>query len=243
MKWFKKPITLHFYTYMQHAYDHAKPKPSGYFMPQWWKTLDRTPRKLASLEGDSKEKVNMRNCYGMTSMYQHGLIIPMWCDFQVDIGEIGLDFTYWVSADGQTMVDNHPPSQHNSFWHPDKYAHLKLVSPWFAVCDEVVPFFWLDCGWNRNTQDEYSIPQAIVEYKYQGTTNVNVLFHRKPQKYSCFIRHGEPLVQIVPLSDRPLKIKTHLVSEPEFARLKAKTLSHVTFTNTYKYIRQLKENR
>lgn len=235
MRWFKKPLVLKFYTTNKGVFESAKPKPAGNFLPDWWKKLPKETREVKNFELlQLNMHANMRGCVGMKLMYQHGIVIPLWCDLYFEIGKIGETEFQFAAADRDTNVELHPPTQHNAYWDNSLYQHIKIISPWRVVCDEVVPFLFIDPYWHRNTQNRYSIPPGIVEYKYQYVTNVNMFFNRSTESYSLLLKHGEPLVQLIPLVDRLIKTETHLVSQEEFNRISNYKPS---FSNAYKYNR------
>lgn len=246
MRWFKKPLVLKFYTTNAGAYQTAKPKPAGSFVPVWWKSLPTKKRKLESIESyDMGDYTNMRGCVGMKHMYQYGAVIPMWCDMHVEISQLGTSEYRWRAADTTVEVGSHSSGQHNHYWNNHFYQHVKFVSPWHIVCEELTPFMFLDCYWSRNTQNQYTIPPGIVEYKYQHSAHINTFFSRAHETYSILIEHGQPMVQVVPLSDRPVKVETYLISPEELTRLVPLTAHRPTFVDLYKHNRRAieKENQ
>lgn len=238
MKFFNKlkPITLNFYTNHIAAYELAQPKAASSFLPDWWKNLP-VPKLVPDIDVlQSPSFSNMRSCPGMKHMYQRGCIIPLWSDIAVEISEIGNDNYRWRSSDVTLGMEIHHPDQFNHYWGLDNYQHLKLILPWEIQCDEPEPFLYIDCCWNRNTQNRYSVLSGIMEFKHQHSGNVNMLFSKLPEKYTLILRHLTPMVQLIPLSNRPLKIKTHLVGEDKIINLRGLNYRRPTFIDTYKTV-------
>jgi hypothetical protein len=93
---------------------------------------------------------------------------------------------------------------------------------------------WVQNTWAFNKPDEIILPPGINGYKFQTGTNIN-MFARSAevgQSKKILIESGKPMVNIVPMSERKLKIKTHLVDEFEFNKIDSKNIA-VKFNNLY----------
>lgn len=247
MKFFNKlkPITLNFYTNHLAAYELAQPKAASSFLPDWWKNLP-TQKVVLDIDALQERKyLNMRSCPGMKHMYQRGCIIPLWSDIAVEISEVGTDSYRWQSSDAAFGVEPHHPDQFNHHWDVENYQHIKLILPWQIQCDEPEPFLYIDCCWNRNTQNRYSVLSGILEFKHQHTGNINMIFSKMPEKYTLLLKHLTPMFQLIPLSNRPLRIKTHFVEEEKIKNFRVLGEHRPTFMDAYKTVVQTlrKENK
>ena len=95
---------------------------------------------------------------------------------------------------------------------------MKLITPWRIKEKTGVNFMFTNTFWHNNTST-YTVPNGVVNYKYQTTASVNMVVNKNvfPNKFE--IKAGEPLAHVIPMSDKQLKIKLHLVTVEEYAKL------------------------
>jgi hypothetical protein len=111
----------------------------------------------------------------------------------------------------------------------DGYSHIKLGSPWLFKEKTGVKFSWHQSDWHRtDIIDRCRIVSGVVDYKYQNQTNVN-LFVKKSTNVE--FKAGEPLVHIIPISDKRVVLKTHLVDPLEFSKMEYRPAQ---YTNSYR---------
>jgi hypothetical protein len=95
-------------------------------------------------------------------------------------------------------------------------GHIKLTSPWFFEEKQGIKFSWNPCMWNgTHHKADMHILSGVVDYKYQHTTNVNAFI-----KHGSIVKldAGEPLVHLIPLSDKKVKVRNHLLTDAEFSK-------------------------
>jgi hypothetical protein len=109
-------------------------------------------------------------------------------------------------------------SQHATEQIPEGYKHLihaKLNSYWFIKESTGVKFLVNEPTWNYlSSPISPKIVPGIFDFKYQRATNVNMFFQRKNLVYKFLA--GTPMAHIIPLSDKNIEIKKHLVSYKEW---------------------------
>jgi hypothetical protein len=150
----------------------------------------------------------------------------MWSDLDVDIKP---NFAYdWKFADGESKIEPHPIYQTGSFLLDIGYIHMKVVAPWRFVCKEDIDWHFAQPVWNHEAAKDYCVPSGVLNFKYQTNVNINVLFRNNPN--NIHIPHGHPMAHIIPLSERPVKVHNHLVSEEEF---KKRSWRPITFRGSY----------
>lgn len=204
MKLFNRSITLDCYTTDPQVYEHAKIQQAGKFIPDWWKSL---PKDVPF--------PTMRQCAGFIDLYKKSFVLPLWSDLDVSID--GNQFQ-WQYADNLSSAGNHAKNQFGEWIGEDSILHLKLNSPWRLRCDKEVFFQWSDATWEEDRVFKYMTPTAIVEYKYQHATNVNLLFN-KERVQEIRLHHGTPLVFITPITENKVVLKHHLVSESKMKEI------------------------
>jgi hypothetical protein len=93
--------------------------------------------------------------------------------------------------------------------------------------------------WNFNTNDtsEFIIPPAVVDFHYQHGNNIN-LFIKTDVKSEFLFPHGQPMAHLMPLTERKIVLKHHLLSYDEYNKFSAKQ-SLITFTGKYKKVKRI----
>lgn len=214
----KKKIVLDCFTDRPDVIKYSSVDYAHKFFPDWWKNLNKT--FIAKENNIDVELATIKTCVGFIEQYQHGIIIPMWSDFHIKLGSTIKPEYFWKFSDNISSCGNHSSEQRGSEYLPDnKYCHVKLNSPWFFKCNEDIKFALTPTFWNFYKPEDILIPPGILDFKYQMATNINIFFWYKEKEETYYIKHGKPLVQFIPLSERKLKIKTHLVSKEEMDKL------------------------
>jgi len=230
----KRKLVLDMFTCNQQIFDVGKPKMATQFFPEWWKEL-----KTQLSDNQIVPQPTMKRCIGFVDHYKHGFIVPMWSDFRIEFGVIGTENHYALCSDGYTPVVQHPTNQRGSYAPPDKYCNMKLESPWTAQCKEDVYFKWEQPTWNMKELNAYVVLPATVEFKYQHSINVHLMFPRSSNTKIRQINFGDPVVHVTPISERPLDIRYHMVTPTEYDRFLFG--KRITFLNSYRTYKRAKD--
>lgn len=224
-----KKLVLNCYTHDKNVYQTGKPNYSSKFLPNWWKNLDQ----FVYHDNNFFPSPTMKNCLGIIQYYSRGIIIPLWCDLAVEIGERGtIDFR-WQYADKKSEGDQHPMHQMGHYLDEREYSHLKLYSPWLFEMSEDISWTWTEPTWNTLKQYDYKILPAVTEYKSINATHINMLFSKGENRKRLLIEHGTPMVHLIPITERRIEIKHHLISEQEW-KIKLKSATE-KFYKTHSY--------
>lgn len=227
-----KPIIVDMYTDRSYVYEFAKPAPSSEFYPDWWFALHPT------IKDGSIDQPTMVSCEGFLAQYRRGLIIPMWSDLMLEVAAEGSVGCRWAYADNKSAAQVHMPAQRGSYLPDGKYQHLKLDVPWVFRCDEDVSFQLLQPMWNFDDPDSLLIPPGVLNFKYQFAANINMFIRRTPKAQEILIPHGQPMVQLIPLTERPVLFRPHLVTAEEMSKQSALKTT-IKFAGTYRRIKSL----
>jgi hypothetical protein len=217
----KKSIVLDCFTANKDVYDFAPIQKASNFYPQWFKNMPPT------YEVEKHFMPTLKTCEGFIGYYQHGIIMPLWCDLALRIEDKNFFLSF---SDLKTSAVFHSPEQWKSFADPSKVGHFKINTPWAFKCKEEINFLLKNPYWHYEPFMDFDIVEGIVNYKYQSTTNVNI-FLKINQSKIINVNFKNPLAHIIPLSDRRIEIKNHLISEEEFKNINRVPL--VSFTNNY----------
>jgi len=216
------------------AYDTVPLDYSKKYYPQWWKNLERKEFNSNTFSLDT----NAKSCTAIIDFHKNGITLPMWSDF---VFKQETDGSYrWIYSDGFSSATEHPVNQRAGF--KDNYMHLKFISPWRIRSEKNVYFMFVPHYYNLNDVN-YDIVPGTVEYFYQNSTNVNMLIERCSNE--IFIPVGQPMVNLVPLSEREVVLKNHLLTDSEWTRFDKKSAS-ISFCRkyyTYKTLYKEKEKK
>jgi hypothetical protein len=235
-KLFNRPIIVHIYTNREELLLESRPNKSVKYYPNWWKELP--------LEYDLSEvgalgwSSTMKRCSGFTDQYQKGFIIPMWTDIAIAMDKKGSTGASWQSADMLTGLDNHSQKQRGTYLPETDFLHLKVNNPWRIVCKEDVQFMMVQPTWNFENPSDIIIPTGFLEFKYQHSAHINMFLKRKNTAQNLRFNQGEALVQLIPLTERPLKIKYHLIDDLEYNKMFNKS---TRFTKRYQVRKEAKK--
>ena len=231
-----KTIQLDCFTTRPDVHDFYPVNYTNKFYPNWWKKMP----KLITNPKNPWGSATLKACTGLNNFYSTGLTIPLWSDLFLDFLSDGN--VAWQFADYTTLVNPHPPSQMEGYIDLRKYYHLKINSPWAFRCKEDVNFAWTQNTWSFDEPDNIIIPPAIIDYKYQRGVNINFFGRRTKINSNFIIKAGQPMVNIIPLSERKLKIHTHLVDNFEYSKITSVSGSF-SFHSNYPLIKQLIKNK
>lgn len=199
------------------------------FLPEWYKKLP------AYLEPGHKS--TMKICPGIREYFNQGFTIPLWSDHSIS----------WKDGELTELLSprntqSFPGGPHPNYQWGESFpgwAHVKLVNPWFFSTDEMIPFLVLDAVWNKNDLSDYVIPQGIVEFKYQHSAHVQLFL--SPNKNNLEMKAGEPLVNIIPLTEREIKLEICEMTQEIYNKIVKNY--HWTWDNLYYKTRKLLEGK
>lgn len=232
MFWFckPKPVDVYFYTTREDVFNHARPKRASNFLPDWWKNL---PRKL-TYEGSETPlfpSSTLKGCPAFTNLYTSGFMFPMWSDLNVEVD--GDNFRYQF-ADRTSSLSPHPKAQFGACDLLDKYLHLKILNPWLAQSKSKVNFLAVPPTWNNFGHDDVVVLPGSYGFRQFTFANINLLFKKAPQKIVHSLLFGQPVLHMVPITDRPIRLHYDLVSDAEMAKIKSKSPVLMMWDNRYR---------
>jgi len=221
----KSTIEMDAFTHWEHVYKYSPIIEARQKVPDWFTSMEG---KYMILD-DLVPQATIKMCPAIQDYVLRGVIMPLWSDLAIAIEE---RIVRWQFADMLTENESHPERQWAPFRSPYDYAHMKLRSPWILSCKEEVLFSWEKPFFHNDLPKEIEIVSGIDEYKYQNSSNVN-FFVDVRQDNKLTIPQGTPLVRLLPLSDKKVRIKNHLVDEAEWKK-KALKNQPVKFINQYR---------
>lgn len=224
---FKRRSTIHLdcFTMIPEVVELFPIETSSKCLPQWWKELKST------VEYQGPERGTLKRCPGIGDLFTSGFVIPAWRDF-------------WFSTNSgmltirpENTADIHHPSQWGSAL--KNYNHAKLISPWKIKEKTGTKFLFSNVFWYHNDH-RFFVPNGVVEYKINHTTNVNIVIQKNIFPKEFYINAGQPLVQCIPLTDKKIKLHLHLINELEYTRMQS---YHFTFSGQYYKVKKILQDR
>ena len=214
-------IILEVFTNQQYVMDQCQPTLAKNFIPEWWKTLpaSRTETNLYT-DGSPVPISSMKQCPAINEILKQGVIFPSWCELHLKADKMGrLD---------QRVFPEHtallPHDEQDWNFHKPDYAHVKVGAPWLIKEATGVKWLWIKPEWHMKEPTAYWGVPGIVEYKYQHAVLNNIMVKHGT---SVKINTGDPWLQIIPMSEKPIEVRCQLVSAAEMNRLNSTNISAV----------------
>jgi hypothetical protein len=215
----KSKIIVDAFTFDNTTHEVFPIKKTNEFYPEWLKNTAK------EIKVGIIPKPTIRTCEALLQNFKTGLIIPMWSDFVFKSTEDKYEYFF---ADQKSRLESHPSHQWDKFADPKTFNHIKLISPYLLKTKENIFWSFTYPFWNNGIQLNYFFPPGILNFKYQHATNINLFIHSKSD---FFIKAGDPIVHLIPLTEKNIKICNHLIDENEYRKLK--NTSYPSFTNAY----------
>jgi hypothetical protein len=230
----KKRVVLDTFTNNSAVYEFFKIDRAKSFTPQWWKTTPSTTTQQNKFGLEFKEPT-IRRCDGILSLYQQGLVLPLWSDLIIETTSAG-HFRYQYSANETLPIDLHDASPLGPAF--NNYIRFKLHSPWLIEEKSGVNFYLSAPTWNTiDTISSFHILPGVLNFKDQCSTHVNGLILKQDQRleFSC----SQAMAHMIPLDNVDIDLRHHLISTKEFEQRVLKFSYQSSFLGKYKKTKKL----
>jgi hypothetical protein len=185
-------------------------------MPEYWKTLEN-PGPITGIREDGgyfvERHSTIKNCRGLIELYKRGFIVENWSDISILVEQEGFRF-YFSDLE---HPKSHPKEQFGTSF--KDFHHIKLMSPWLVKEKTGVMFHGAPTLWSHEKFD-FIMPQGVLDFKKNHAVNLQILLRKKPKPYEFTIEFGQPMMHFIPISEKKMELKTHLVDYPEFEKMK-----------------------
>ena len=175
----------------------------------------------------------MKLCSGFLEHYEKGMVIPMWSDLAIKTGKE--TYTYQFS-DRTSSCDHHQKSQRRGFW--EDHMNIKIISPWLLKSEKDVSFTFAFPLYNHVKKPNFEMATGTVNFYYQHATHVNLLVKDDQE---IFIPFRQPLLHIIPLTERKIEIRRHMVSMSEYELERTKG-HQVSFVGSYHKVKKYRDS-
>ena len=202
----KRQINL---SVVDYSFDHIgkkslRPNYSYKFLPKWFKNSKNF--YTAVFNDVSLDISTARACPAIKNNILRGLIIPLWTDLNIKIYP-DKTFRYISRVNSDQLVKGHDPSSLVGLYDPEKWLHLKINSPWGIKSDTPCQFMFTEVISDFSYLDKMKVIPGIVDYSSDThSTHIQLLFKIEKEPYQINLKACDPIVQIIPLSEKKLKI-------------------------------------
>jgi hypothetical protein len=241
MIFFRRPGVIHVdcFTHRADVFNFAKIDHARKFIPEWWKKLPKHhPNHVHPY-------ATMKTCPGFVDLFQKGIILPLWSDLSIILGETGTNVLGCQFVDEASEIVVHDVEQRGSYLPENKYQHIKLRSPWVLQTKKDLDWSAHGISWCHDDPFLMLFSEGIVNFKWQPGTNVNFFLKRELERRNILINAGQPLLQFIPLTEKKIVLHHQLVDEKEVVKITS-GLKYPKFVNGYslgKKILQQKESK
>jgi hypothetical protein len=225
----RQEIILDCFTNDKTVLDFAPIQEASNYYPSWFYTMPK------EFESGIHKSATLKKCSGFIDYYKNGIIMPLWCDLAISIENKNYK---WNFANTSSTAIVHNSKQWEYFVDPNEVGHLKLNAPWKIKCNKEINFLFKKPYWNSNPFNDINIVEGIVEFKYQNTANINLLLKLNQYK-EILLKYNDPLLNIIPLTEKKIKIKNHLIEFKEFQDM----TDEITFVNNYRIRKKILQNK
>ena len=214
-----KPIIVDFYTFDPSAFEYAKPS-IGRTRPKWLSALCPviSKQKEGAPPGFIENQPTAMYCPAIRDFINDAITIPSW--YETDLIISGRNWTDTKGPYWNERIEPHSNDQVGGSFYKDR-IFLKLVSPWKGICKEDINFMYLQNFYGSEffSDNDIIIPPGYTNFKYQNSTNIHLWVKEAKETYNINLPILTPLLSLVPMTERSVKIRNHLVSFSEWIAL------------------------
>ena len=197
-------IIVDIYTDRTEMFEAYQPMLARKFIPDWWKSLPQY-REEDAPGYQQMPQATFKGCPAINDILKTGIIFPSWCELHAKV-DMGGNKNIHIDPD-HIQVSQH--DERDFTQHKPEMAHLKVTSPWAIVEKTGVKFMWMKPEWHQQKPLEYWTVPGIIDFKYQHSSLRNMFI---PYNTKLQIDVGTPWLQLIPLSEKPVEVKCHLIS-------------------------------
>ena len=243
MFWFKtKEIVIDSFTNQAGLATYFPIQRAGKFLPDWWKQLPK--QHTYENSGIEYQTSTMKRCIGFVDLYKHSFVVPMYTELKIKFAEGN-----WKCITSAGLYDDKGyievvTSHSREQFGPEfnQYTQLKILMPWVLQEKTGVNFILSGAYWNQTKHwpDAY-FASGVLNFKYQNSINIS-LFTQKQSGMMTFMPN-EPLAYLIPMTDKHVTIKTHLISNEEYRKKLSSSTFASKFVDRYKFNKRLIEEQ
>lgn len=213
----KRPtVILDCFTFVNHAYRLAPVAMGTKYFPSWWRALPTPPDKFSF---DAGVRNNMKHCTGLVDLYRKAVVVPLWSELTVRVDSAHTNQVQYHFSDQVSQAFAHDVDEYKGFVDPAGFQHLKLHVPWHLETKEDINWVAVPPVYNQNLKEYQTMP-GILNFKHQYSVNTQLMFPRPATGVAdTTIPFNTPLLLLLPMSERRIEIRNHMLTVEEFRRI------------------------
>lgn len=232
-----KEVIVHCYTDRAEVYNYFPVTHNKKAIPKWFKKLN-----APYFNSPEDYENNLKLCPGFIDLFKTGFTMPLWSDLFLGIGEKGSESYRWQYSDMCSAIQFHNEKQHGGHFKATEFQHFKLISPWLFQCKENIEFLAVEPFWQFKDLKNISIVPGKLKFCRQPTTNINLFVRRELEKQEILLPAGSSIQTYIPITEKKVRIQTHLVSRSEMKKLD-KMSYKMSFFNSYDKAAKIRSER
>ena len=147
---------------------------------------------------------------GNGELSKEGIVIPMWSDLAIKWDDEKIK---WQFSDRNSKLSLHGEDQSPGFL--SDYIHLKMHCPW--MLETSVPMLAIHASSYLSTPAPYIVPYGVIPpIDNKISTNIFLFLKKNGKENKLMIKHGTPMLQLIPLYDGPFKLTKAVISGEEY---------------------------
>lgn len=226
-------VILSAYTNDALVFENFQISDASHYYPNWWKNIPaKVYRNDAPYASPSYELPTMRQCAGFIELYKKSFVYPLWADLEINVegDENSGAYNYRFGFDYEYPLQSHGPHERGSFLPPEKYVHIKTPPVWALTTSEALNWVTFGASWNQeDTLNKLFFFPGMEDYSLNHSTTWQFMVENVEQ--SIFLPAGTPLVHMVPLTSRPVRVESHF--DPDMFSYLSRATSSYSFTGGY----------
>jgi hypothetical protein len=180
-------------------------------IPEWFKTCPKSGFNWSKFIPDR----TVRGCPGIINYINSGFVTPLWSDVNIKTNPEQIE---WYSAKEDPNVFRYHETLIQSPGFYNNQFILNTMSPWrIQKRKQDIKIISVFAQYHHSKSLPYSLMQGTVNTKMTTALNFFIAFPKTSATYE--LKAGDIFIQYIPLSDKQLVIKNHLVSKQEFINL------------------------
>jgi hypothetical protein len=181
-------------------------------IPSWFKTCP----KSAFDWNEFAPNRTVKGCPGIINYFNSGFVTPLWSDVNIRTNPERIE---WYSAKGDPNFFQYHESLMQS---PGFYNNQFIVNtknPWVVrKTKQNIKIISVFAQYYHPKILPYTLMQGIIDTEMNKDLNFFMAFSKTNAAYE--LKAGDIFIQYIPLSDKKLVVKNHIVSKQEFMNLR-----------------------
>lgn len=207
------------------------------FFPEWWKKL---PKEYMDKNNNNRLSSTMKRCEGFIDYYKNSISIPLWSDLALNIRS-EFNTVNWDFSDMITSATTHPWYQMEGLMRDQQFSHIKINSVWNLKTKEDIYWTWSQPMWNFDDPFTIIVPPAVINFKYQHSTNINIFIKTSIDKF-MILPVGMPMANLTPITEKEVVLHRHLISEKEYHEMDDISYAN-SFTHKYRNAKKILQEK